>query len=73
MNILITGANGFVGRVLCKKMLAEGCQVRGAVRGAAQMTAAPSGIEGALVGDIDPNTDWSKALTRLSTLPRDFI
>jgi len=24
MNILVTGANGFVGRVLCKKMLADG-------------------------------------------------
>jgi len=62
MNILVTGANGFVGRVLCKRMLADGYQVRGAVRGAAQMTAVPSGIEGALVGDISPKTDWSKAL-----------
>ena len=62
MNILITGANGFIGQALCKRMLAEGYQVRGAVRGAAQMTALPSGVEGVLIGDIGPETDWSKAL-----------
>ena len=33
MNILITGANGFIGRALCDKLLADGYQVRGAVRG----------------------------------------
>jgi len=33
MNILITGANGFIGKALCKRMLADGYQVRGAVRG----------------------------------------
>ena len=42
MNILITGANGFIGQALCKRLMADGYQVRGAVRGAAQMTALPS-------------------------------
>ena len=27
MNILITGANGFIGRALCKRLLADGYQV----------------------------------------------
>ena len=62
MNILITGANGFIGQALCKRMMADGYQVRGAVRGAAQITALPSGVEGVLVGDIGPETDWSEAL-----------
>ena len=31
-NILVTGANSFIGRALCKKMLAEGWRVRGTVR-----------------------------------------
>jgi nucleoside-diphosphate-sugar epimerase len=62
MNILITGANGFIGQALYKRMLADGYQVRGAVRSAAQITALPSGIEGAMVGDIGPETDWSEAL-----------
>ena len=63
MNILVTGANSFIGRALCKKMLADGWWVRGAVRSAAQMTALPSGVEGALVGNIGPETDWSDALS----------
>jgi uncharacterized protein YbjT (DUF2867 family) len=33
MNILITGANGFIGQALCKRLPAEGWQVLGAVRG----------------------------------------
>ena len=61
-NVLVTGANGFIGRALCKRLLADGYQVRGAVRGAAQMTALPSGVEGAMVGNIGPETDWSEAL-----------
>ena len=63
MNILITGANGFIGRGLCDKLLSDGYQVRGAVRGATQMTALPSGVEGVQVGDIGPETDWSEALS----------
>jgi len=62
MKVLITGANGFIGRSLCERLPADGYQVRGAVRGAAQMTALPSGVEGALVGDIGAKTDWSEAL-----------
>ena len=62
-NVLVTGANGFIGQALCKRMLADGYQVRGAVRSAAQMTALPSGVEGALVGDIGSETDWSDALS----------
>ena len=62
MNVLVTGANGFVCRALCKKMLADGYQVRGAVRGVTQMTALFSRVEGVQVGDIGPETDWSKAL-----------
>ena len=61
-NIFVTGANGFIGRALCRKMLAERYHVRGAVRGAAQMAALPSGVEGVLVGDVGPETDWSEAL-----------
>ena len=62
MNILVTGANGFVGRVLCKKMLADGWQVRGTVRNSNQLNKLPTKVEGVLVGDIGPDTDWSKTL-----------
>lgn len=62
MNILVTGANGFVGRVLCKKMLADGWRVRGTVRNSNQLNKLPTKVEGVLVGDIGPDTDWSEAL-----------
>ena len=62
MNVLVTGANGFIGRALCKRMLADGYQVRGAVRAERQMTVLPSGVERVQIGNIGPKTDWSKAL-----------
>jgi UDP-N-acetyl-alpha-D-quinovosamine dehydrogenase len=61
-NIFITGANGFIGRALCDKLITDGYHVRGAVSGASQMTALPSGVEGVMVADIGPETDWSEAL-----------
>ena len=67
-DVLITGANGFISQALCKRMLADRYQVRGAVRGAAQMTALSSEVEGSLVGDIGPDTDWLKALNGVDTV-----
>ncbi len=57
--VLITGANGFVGRYLCEAMSGQGWQVRGAVR---SPIALPNGLESAAVGDIDEDTDWAEAL-----------
>ena len=66
MNILITGANGFIGQALCKRLLADGYQVRGAVRGheKTEVGCLRSDVGGQRVevGDIGPKTDWSEAL-----------
>jgi nucleoside-diphosphate-sugar epimerase len=62
MNVLVTGANGFIGSALCERLLADGYQVRGAVRDGRQMTVLPSGVERVQIGNIGPKTDWSKAL-----------
>jgi nucleoside-diphosphate-sugar epimerase len=62
MNVFVTGANGFIGRALCDKLIVDGYQVRGAVREEAQLMALPIEIEGVLVGDISPATDWHEAL-----------
>lgn len=52
--VVVTGANGFVGSVLCARLEREGVDVRRVVR---------SGGAGTLsVGDIDPDTDWAPAL-----------
>ena len=68
MNVLVTGANGFIGRALCRRLSADGYKVRGAVRGVTQMTALSSRVEGVQVGNIDSETDWSKALNGVDTV-----
>ncbi len=60
MKILVTGANGFVGNVLCRRLVEKGYAVRGAVRSG--KSALPTGVEKIAMGDIEGNTDWSAAL-----------
>jgi nucleoside-diphosphate-sugar epimerase len=58
--VLVTGATGFVGRALVRRLLADGRQLRAAVRPSA--AALPPEVETAVVGDIGPGTDWRAAL-----------
>lgn len=60
LTVLVTGANGFVGRVLCRTLQERGHTVRAAVR---QAAVAP-GIAGEpiVVGSIDAKTEWSLAV-----------
>lgn len=53
--ILVSGANGFVGRALCSQLIRNGHDVVGAVRGRAA-----SGQHS--VGDLSDSTDWRNAL-----------
>ena len=59
MRILITGANGFVGRALCALAQQRGIAVRAAVR---QHVEEPGEIETVMVGEINGSTDWISAL-----------
>jgi nucleoside-diphosphate-sugar epimerase len=63
--VLITGANGFVGKSLCEEMLHQGWQVKAAMRSSTQM---PDGIEVVEVEDIDGNTDWRKVLHEVEVI-----
>jgi nucleoside-diphosphate-sugar epimerase len=62
MNVLVTGATGFVGRLLCEQ-LSKTCSVRGSVRSVKTPTYLPAGIQAAPIASIGPDTDWSAALT----------
>src|SRR4051812_13419874 len=64
--ILVTGANGFVGRVLCEALTRSGHEVRGAVR--ADTNAELACAELVAVGDICADTDWSPALDGIDTV-----
>ena len=57
--ILVTGANGFVGKPLCVELLRHGWTVRAAIRSSSQL---PDGVEVTMVGDINGETNWADAL-----------
>lgn len=59
MKILVTGASGFVGQMLCKALHRQAYQVIAADR---TMQPLAEDIERILVGSIDNHTDWSAAL-----------
>ena len=59
VKILITGANGFVGLALCTALLRRELEVRGATRSGSELA---SGVERAVVGAIDDETEWTDAL-----------
>lgn len=59
--VLVTGANGFVGRALCGELLRSGYSVLGAVRQNKKMSL-PEGVRAVSVGSINSDTDWSGAL-----------
>lgn len=66
-DVLITGANGFIGQALCKKLFSLGVTVRGAVRCKPQELA-ETPDELVTVGEIGPDTNWSYALERINTV-----
>lgn len=64
MRILLTGANGFLGRVVCKRALKSGFALRGALRKQIDEKKSdyPAEAEHVVIGDINDKTDWSGAL-----------
>ncbi len=67
-NVLVTGANGFIGNAFCRRMLAEGRPVRGAIRSLSPKSALPPGMEAVEVGSIGPSTEWETALEGIDTV-----
>lgn len=58
--VLVTGANGFVGRAVMRRLSADGAwRIRGAVRGDATL---PAEVERIAVGTIGRDTDWAAAV-----------
>jgi nucleoside-diphosphate-sugar epimerase len=57
--LLITGANGFVGQALCAQANAGDLLITAAVRSA---HALPANVASVSIGAIDGNTDWRNAL-----------
>ncbi len=62
MKVLLTGANGFVGRELCAELLKRGHWVRGALRKNTGRLAKADEVEYVVVGSVDADTVWQPAL-----------
>lgn len=56
--ILVTGASGFIGTALCKRLLSDGYKVTAALRRPVKPFL-DEGIKTVNVGNIDAQTDWS--------------
>ena len=59
--VLVTGANGFVGKHLCDFLRVRNYRVRSAVRALAS-AGSPEDEEVVQIGNIDEKTDWREAL-----------
>lgn len=71
MTTLVTGATGFLGGALVRRLVAGGDPVRAAVRDAGSPAAAALravGVDCVEVGDIGPATSWSAALGGVRTV-----
>lgn len=66
--VLVTGAAGFVGRALCKRMVDNGWKVHGTTRSSGQAAAIPVGVDSIEIRSISETTDWSKALDNIDTV-----
>lgn len=65
MSILITGANGFVGKLLIRDLLKSQYEVVGAVR---SQTHNDTDVKMFAIGDISAVTDWSVALDMVNVV-----
>jgi nucleoside-diphosphate-sugar epimerase len=63
--MLITGANGFVGKALCAELLEHGHVVRAASRATGSVM---ERVDITVVGSIDDKTDWTGALAGIDVV-----
>jgi len=64
-SVLVTGANGFVGKALCAELVRQGQSIREAVRSATRQT---ENIETVSVGEINSETNWTNALADIKVV-----
>lgn len=68
MNILVTGATGFVGSSLCSRLLTEGFSVHGALLTSESPSLLESSIVPVVIEPLGPNTSWHHVLPDIQTI-----
>lgn len=66
--VLVTGANGFVGRALCVRLAADGVDVAGAVRKDHGNAVCAAGARAVVIDDLGGQTEWTAALTGVDSV-----
>ena len=61
--VLVTGATGFVGRVVCQHLADAGIEVRKTLR-----SSQDNQLNSCVVGEIDDKTDWTQALAEIDSI-----
>ena len=66
--ILVTGATGFVGRILCSRLLAAGCRVRATLLASESPELLAGGVEPVVIEPLGSDTPWRHALSGIDTV-----
>ncbi len=65
--VLVTGANGFIGKALCEALPSSGCTVLGVIRQNPEPDQ-PTSVKHLAMGDIDESTQWAAAFSGVDSV-----
>jgi nucleoside-diphosphate-sugar epimerase len=65
--VLVTGANGFIGSILCNRLVVEKWNVSGTIRSAENYSSV-QGVKSVIIGDVSAATDWGADLQGIDTV-----
>ncbi len=68
IHVLVTGASGFIGSFLCKRLLTEGRNVRGTMLSSKNSTSLVAGVESVIVKSLGAETSWEETLAGIDTV-----
>jgi nucleoside-diphosphate-sugar epimerase len=66
-NVVVTGANGFIGKALCQTLTCAGYAVTGVVRAADRIDASAP-YHFAVIGEIDGTTNWFECMAQVDVI-----
>lgn len=68
VNILVIGTTGFIGRILCQRLLADSLQVRGTLLESESPLSIPDGVEPVVIEPLSSDTPWQHALSDIHSI-----